>query len=87
MLRLVVLIVKRRGSHTSKHTTVSQQCERKIRPIRSKKIETNKKSKKGWINTIYGENYSVTDQIDFMALIVNLIAYAMFNCVYFATFM
>ena len=37
--------------------------------------------------TLYGESYSLTDQIDFMALIISLIAYAMFNCVYFVAFM
>ena len=83
----LVLIVKRRGSKTTKYSTTSQQYERKIRPLKSDKLEGKKNSKQGWINSIYGENYSLTDQIDFLALIINLIAYALFNCVYFATFM
>ena len=83
----LVLIVKRRGPKSSKNSTASQLYERKISPNKSDKMEKKKKYKKGWINTIYGETYSTTDQIDFMALIISLIAYAVFNCVYFATFM
>ena len=83
----LVLIVKRRGSKSSKFCTTSKQYERKIRPSKSDKAETKKFGKKSWINTLYGESYSLTDQIDFMALIISLISYAMFNCVYFAAFM
>ena len=83
----LVLIVKRRGSKSSKFCTSSQQYERKIRPSKLDKTETKKLSKKSWINTLYGESYSLTDQIDFMALIISLITYAMFNCIYFAAVM
>ena len=83
----LVLIVKRRGSKSSKVSTSSQPYERKIRPSKLDKTETKKLSKKSWINTLYGESYSLTDQIDFMALIISLITYAMFNCIYFAAVM
>ena len=83
----LVLIVKRRGSKSSKVCTSSQPYERKIRPSKLDKTETKKLSKKSWINTLYGESYSLTDQIDFMALIISLITYAMFNCIYFAAVM